>query len=184
MAAEAVGADSAALLFVYGSLMRGQPAHTRMIGCPWQGPATLQGLALHDLGPFPMAVASDDPALRLHGELYAVDAAQLAALDRYEGAPRLYGRQLRSLADGRTVWVYVGRPHQVRHAPLIASGRWSGRRAAASRAGVQAAATSQRPAAASASARVEAASQAMRLFASNLRRTTTAATQPSSTTPL
>lgn len=127
-AAETLGADSAALLFVYGSLMRGQPEHGRMAGCSGQGSAELTGLALHDLGPFPMAVTSDDPQRRLHGELYRVTAGQLAALDRYEGAPRLYERQRRTLADGRAVWVYVGRPRQVRHAPVIDSGRWRGRR--------------------------------------------------------
>ena len=128
MAAETLGVDSAALLFVYGSLMRGQPENGRLAGCSWQGPGELAGLALHDLGPFPMAVPSDDPRHRLHGELYRVNAGQLAALDRYEGAPRLYERQRRSLADGRTAWVYVGRPRQVRHAPVLGDVRWLGRR--------------------------------------------------------
>lgn len=127
MTAEGMAADSAALLFVYGSLMRDQPEHGRMAGCCWLGPAELIGLALHDLGPFPMAVISDDPQRRLHGELYRVSTTRLLALDRYEGAPRLYERQRRPLADGRTAWVYVGRPRQVRHAPLLASGRWLGR---------------------------------------------------------
>ena len=127
MGAETMGADSAALLFVYGSLMRGQASHNRMAGCRWQGQAELTGLALHDLGPFPMAVPSEDPSLRLHGELYAVNDEQLAALDHFEGVPRLYERQRRTLADGRAVWIYVGRPRQVRHVAVMTSGRWCGR---------------------------------------------------------
>jgi hypothetical protein len=28
------------------------------------------------------------------------------------------------LADGRRAWVYLGQPRQVRHAPVLAAGRW------------------------------------------------------------
>lgn len=127
MADEARGADSAALVFVYGTLRRGQPNHPQLRGCASQGEAELSGLALYDLGPFPMAVPADDPAARLQGELYRVNGEQLARLDRFEGAPRLYERQRWQLADGRPVWVYVGRPQQVRHVRCISSGRWRGR---------------------------------------------------------
>ena len=119
--------DSGGLVFVYGSLKRGQGNHGQMEGCSWQGEAELDGLALYDLGPFPMAVASSDPEARLRGELYRVGAEQLARLDRFEGAPRLYERQRWRLRDGREVWVYVGRGHQVRHVRRIPSGCWRGR---------------------------------------------------------
>ena len=127
MADEAVGADSAALVFVYGSLKRGQPHHDQLQGCAWQGMAEVQGLALYDLGPFPMAVACDEAGACLRGELYRVDGPQLCRLDRFEGAPRLYERQRWRLSDGRVVWVYVGRPHQVRHVRRLTSGWWPGR---------------------------------------------------------
>ena len=29
-----------------------------------------------------------------------------------------------SLNDGRQAWVYLGRPRQVRHAPLVVGGSW------------------------------------------------------------
>jgi hypothetical protein len=29
-----------------------------------------------------------------------------------------------SLNDGRRAWVYLGRPRQVRHAPLVVGGSW------------------------------------------------------------
>jgi gamma-glutamylcyclotransferase (GGCT)/AIG2-like uncharacterized protein YtfP len=125
---DASDGDSAALVFVYGSLKRGQPGHHWLNGSRCCGEAWLPGLALYDLGPFPMAVASDDPRACLQGELYRVSAPQLARLDRFEGVPRLYERQLRPLGDGRTAWVYVGRPRQVRHVARIASGVWQGRR--------------------------------------------------------
>ena len=125
MANEGVGADSAALVFVYGSLKRGQVNHGELQGCDWLGEAELSGLALYDLGPFPMAIPAD-PVARLQGEIYRVNPEQLAQLDRFEGVPRLYERQQWRLNDGRSVWVYVGRPHQVRHVRRIASGCWQG----------------------------------------------------------
>jgi gamma-glutamylcyclotransferase (GGCT)/AIG2-like uncharacterized protein YtfP len=111
------------LLFVYGSLKRGQRAHHLLQGLPWLGQAWLPGACLHDLGPFPMAVLGEGS---IQGELYGVSEADLAALDRFEGAPRLYQRHWLSLADGRSAWVYLGRPHQVRHVAPLASGCWLG----------------------------------------------------------
>jgi len=63
---------------------------------------------------------------RIQGELYGVGETDLAALDRYEGAPRLYQRHWLSLEDGRSAWVYLGRAHQVRHVAPLASGCWLG----------------------------------------------------------
>jgi gamma-glutamylcyclotransferase (GGCT)/AIG2-like uncharacterized protein YtfP len=128
-----LSADSAAqtkepeLVFVYGSLMRGRANHRQMAGCRFAGKAILQGLALFDLGPFPMAIASGEPSHLLHGELYRMDSAQLAALDRFEGAPRLYERLRWPLADGRRVWIYLGRPQQVRFVNRLGDGIWRGR---------------------------------------------------------
>jgi len=92
------------LLFVYGSLKRGQRAHHLLQGLPWLGQAWLPGACLHDLGPFPMAVLGE-------GSM---------------GAPRLYQRHWLNLADGRSAWVYLGQPHQVRHVAPLASGCWLG----------------------------------------------------------
>ena len=130
MAAEAENSDSALLVFVYGSLKRGQSHHQVLADGRWQGEARLAGLALYDLGPFPMAVPSEEPHSWLLGEVYAVSAEQLEQLDRFEGVPRLYERQAHALADGRTVWVYVGRARQVRHGRRIPSGCWTGPRSA------------------------------------------------------
>lgn len=126
MAANTENADSAALVFVYGSLKRGQANHHLLKSGHWQGTASLAGLALYDLGPFPMAIANDDATSWLEGELYAVGAQLLERLDHFEGVPRLYERQARTLADGRTVWVYLGRARQVRHVRRIPSGCWTG----------------------------------------------------------
>jgi gamma-glutamylcyclotransferase (GGCT)/AIG2-like uncharacterized protein YtfP len=111
------------LVFVYGTLKRGHGNHHWLAEAPFLWEAELPNVVLHDLGPFPMAVPGEG---LVRGEVYAVDAAGLARLDRLEGYPRLYHRQPLPLADGRTAWVYLGRPHQVRHVSAIADGRWEG----------------------------------------------------------
>jgi len=109
------------LVFVYGTLKSGEKNHHWLEGASFQGEAELNGVVLHDLGPFPMAVVGEGTAI---GEVYAVEGSGLAPLDELEGYPRLYGRQVFSLSDGRRAWVYLGRPRQVRHAPVVAGGLW------------------------------------------------------------
>ncbi len=110
-------------MFVYGTLKRGHGNHHWLAGASFEGEAELPDVVLHDLGPFPMAVAGEGTVI---GEVYRVDAAGLARLDRLEGYPRLYDRRPLPLADGRSAWVYLGRPHQVRHVSAVAGGCWMG----------------------------------------------------------
>ena len=114
-------AEAERLVFVYGTLKRGQPNHHLLASSRFLGLASLTGMQLHDLGPFPMAIPGEGT---IHGEVYGVPRATLPALDRLEGVPRLYGRCRRRLDDGRRVWVYLGRPHQVRHSPALPQGHW------------------------------------------------------------
>jgi gamma-glutamylcyclotransferase (GGCT)/AIG2-like uncharacterized protein YtfP len=109
------------LVFVYGTLKRGEKNHHWLEGASWHGEAELPGVVLHDLGPFPMAVIGAGHAL---GEVYAVEGSGLAKLDELEGYPRLYNRQVMELVDGRRAWVYLGRPRQVRPAPVLRGGVW------------------------------------------------------------
>ncbi|MGA1302424.1 MAG: gamma-glutamylcyclotransferase family protein [Cyanobium sp.] len=109
------------LLFVYGTLKRGQSNHTRLQAARWVGEAILEGACLFDLGPFPMAIAGDG---RIRGELYALPMEALDSIDAFEGAPRLYQRHWRPLTDGRQAWVYLGRPRQVRHSHPLPGGQW------------------------------------------------------------
>jgi len=120
------GADSDPLLFVYGSLKRGMANQEQLQQAAWVGCTRLEGLALYDLGPFPMAIACSEPSSAIEGELYQVTAAVLKQLDRFEGAPRLYQRELHRLNSGEAVWVYVGRARQVRHVKRLSSGNWQG----------------------------------------------------------
>jgi gamma-glutamylcyclotransferase (GGCT)/AIG2-like uncharacterized protein YtfP len=139
------------LVFVYGSLKRGQANHHLLTRARFEGEAQAAGLVLHDLGPFPMAIAADqspaggtctsvgqdmsamgmDAATSadalsdsIEGEVFAVDGETLAQLDRLEGVPRLYQRLLWPLHDGRQAWLYLGQPRQVRYVPALPAGRW------------------------------------------------------------
>ena len=124
------------LVFVYGTLKRGQTHHHLLATARFAGEAQALGLSLHDLGPFPMAIAAAQPetgaetdpeTVPVSGDVFAVDdetLEQLEQLDRLEGVPRLYQRQQLELLDGRRVWIYLGQPHQVRHRPALATGRW------------------------------------------------------------
>ena len=112
-------------VFVYGTLKRGQPNHHWLAGAPCQGLVRLENVLLHDLGPFPMAIHGDGVVV---GELYQIDAEMLASLDRLEGVPRLYQRWRCQPLDSPWAWVYLGRPHQVRHSPVLVDGCWRGSR--------------------------------------------------------
>ena len=59
-------------VFVYGTLKRGHANHRWLATARWDGPAAMEGLQLHDLGPFPMAVRArsvEAAGCLLQGEL-------------------------------------------------------------------------------------------------------------------
>jgi gamma-glutamylcyclotransferase (GGCT)/AIG2-like uncharacterized protein YtfP len=120
------------LVFVYGTLKRGQANHHWLMGAEALGRTRLQGMAMHNVGPYPMAVpmpapateAASDPPPLLHGELYRVDAAGLARLDLLEDVPNEYQRLRRPLVDGQEVWMYAGETEQAAHLPLVPFGDW------------------------------------------------------------
>nr|ART40596.1 L120 [uncultured bacterium] len=123
------------LVFVYGSLRRGQRAHPRLRpAAVCLGRASVSG-RLHDCGCYPAALPSRRPGERVHGELYRLTRPDvLAALDRYEdcdpqaphggeyrrepAAVRLAGRRL-------SAWVYWHNG-PLRGARRIRTGIWRG----------------------------------------------------------
>ena len=73
---------TASHLFVYGTLRSkaGGPMHAWLMrGVRRVAPASIRG-RLYDAGRYPAAVASDDAADRITGELYAIDADAADAL--------------------------------------------------------------------------------------------------------
>jgi gamma-glutamylcyclotransferase (GGCT)/AIG2-like uncharacterized protein YtfP len=108
-------------LFVYGSLMRGEPNH-HVLGSS----AVFLGLArtarryrLLDLGPYPALV--EGGTCSIAGELYEIASSTLRKLDRFEGHPDLYRRASIELDGGGVATGYLaaaaaiasGSPHVV-----------------------------------------------------------------------
>jgi gamma-glutamylcyclotransferase (GGCT)/AIG2-like uncharacterized protein YtfP len=111
------------LMFVYGTLMRGQSAHgllgpdARFVGAGRTEPR----FTLLDMGEYPALV--DGGTTAVHGELYEIDAGLLGALDRYEDVPEMYER--RALAIGQhSALVYVLHQRLAQGFGSIASGDW------------------------------------------------------------
>jgi gamma-glutamylcyclotransferase (GGCT)/AIG2-like uncharacterized protein YtfP len=118
--------EARTLVFVYGTLLAGERNHRHLTGARLVSAATTApAFRLHDLGPFPGLVAGGAHAIV--GEVYAVDEATLAALDRLEDHPRFYRRTSVVLADGACVETYLLTPEQVEGHPVIVSGSWRAR---------------------------------------------------------
>lgn len=101
-------------VFVYGSLRRGLSNH--QILTDMHGAASFVGMArvtgrLRNLGPYPGLYRDGHQLAPVVGEIYLVDAAGLARLDRLEGHPIVYRREtMRARLDDSTetdVMVYV-----------------------------------------------------------------------------
>src|SRR5206468_10058566 len=94
-------------LFLYGTLMRGEPAHRLLAGrVTFVDDGTVVGTLLH-LGKFPGLVAGRG---RVRGEVWRLDAREvLRTLDEYEGYNFERRTITATLASGRRVRVLVYR---------------------------------------------------------------------------
>ena len=81
----------ASIVFVYGTLIRGQRNHRLLADSVFIGSAELDGFAMYDLDYFPGI--QPEEGSRVKGELFKVDEWTLSALDRLEGEGYLYVRQ-------------------------------------------------------------------------------------------
>ena len=76
--------DARELLFVYGSLKRGQPNHAELGAAEFVATAcTVPRFELRVIDGYPALVPG---TRRVRGELYRIATAQLSTLDEFEGA--------------------------------------------------------------------------------------------------
>lgn len=97
------------LVFVYGTLRRGQVNHPLLQGAQALGPArTKEAYALY-LDDFPYLL-EERAVCPIVGELYGVSPAGLKLLDQLEEHPLWYERRVRPVLDQegrvRQAWVY------------------------------------------------------------------------------
>ncbi|TQF11040.1 gamma-glutamylcyclotransferase [Myxococcus llanfairpwllgwyngyllgogerychwyrndrobwllllantysiliogogogochensis] len=116
-------ASTSTRVFVYGTLLSGEPNHRLLRGARLIGPArTRPRFTLHDYGPFPALASGGKHAIE--GEVYEVDALMLAALDRLEGHPRFYERTSIALDGAGRVEAYLFPKGRLADCPIIESGCW------------------------------------------------------------
>ena len=110
---------SPAHIFLYGTLMRGQPAHRVLAGrATFVDDATIAGTLLA-LGRFPGVVAGRG---RVRGEVWRLEAPEvLQTLDDYEGYNFERRTAVATLASGRRVraWLYRYRGPRTRAEKMV-----------------------------------------------------------------
>jgi gamma-glutamylaminecyclotransferase len=113
-------------VFVYGTLLRGEPNHPVLGGCLLVAQArTRSEFTFHSLGGFPgMIRGSDIDHQVVIGEIYEVDRAALDRLDRLEGHPSFYERTEIVLECGSVVQTYLLARDRFGNEPRILSGSW------------------------------------------------------------
>lgn len=113
-------------VFVYGTLKTGGPLWGHHLRPRIGVLDSLAGWDLYNMGHYPAIVPTEDTGHWVHGEVfYDVPPELIEQLDRAEGVPDLYTRQRHVTTGGRTVWVYVMAPDQVRGKKRLPSGRWT-----------------------------------------------------------
>jgi gamma-glutamylaminecyclotransferase len=115
-------------LFVYGTLLSGEPEHARLSGADRVGEARTEPIFhLFDLGPYPAMVLGGTTAVA--GEVYLVDASKMRELDVFEEVPIMFQRVRVRLEDGALADAYVMESDRVQGKRRIAHGDWRKRMA-------------------------------------------------------
>ena len=103
---------SSQLLFVYGTLKRGQSANHMLADAQFVRPAETEPVyRLVDLGTHPGLIPASEAGKAIRGELWNIDIRHFPALDAYEGAPTEYGRrdiQIRDCDEPVIAYFFLG----------------------------------------------------------------------------
>lgn len=110
-------------VFVYGTLLSGEPNHPLLREARFDGQTTTKPeFTMLNLRAFPGIVSGGKTAIA--GECYKVDADTLLRLDRLEGHPSFYRRQQIELSDGRKAYTYILPGDYAQRCERIESGDW------------------------------------------------------------
>lgn len=122
-------------VFVYGTLKEGHYNHERHLGtdrdgkkiATYLGQAEVAGFLLKHLGAFPAAIQTSNKDWKITGEVYLTKMGHLLrGLDRLEGYPHLYNRQLVETSYG-PAWIYFQSRSMLKTGDdFIPSGIWLG----------------------------------------------------------
>ncbi len=110
-------------LFVYGTLLEGQPGHGLLGGAALAGVASTEpAFELVDLGPYAALVPGGSTSVV--GELYEIDLETRARIDRERQVPLLFERIRIRLSDGSDAEAYVMGTDKVRGRRRLRHGDW------------------------------------------------------------
>jgi gamma-glutamylcyclotransferase (GGCT)/AIG2-like uncharacterized protein YtfP len=122
------------LVFVYGTLKKGQRNHHLLKDADYFGKATTtKPYWMYSTGEYPVCMNRSDGGTLISGELYECNDLTLSHLDMLEAHPDLFKRELTviDMADkGTTVsaWMYFGTPTAWNAArdglPTVPAGVW------------------------------------------------------------
>lgn len=100
------------LLFVYGTLKRGERNHRLIADQRFVGKAvTAASYRVYDLGPYPGLVRVDVTGMNVSGQLWEVSDCCLDELDDFEGVPDLFDRrrvEIEHTAEPVMAYFWVG----------------------------------------------------------------------------
>lgn len=121
-----MAADPVERLFVYGTLMQGEPGHGVLEGARFVGDARTQPrYTLVELGVH--AGLLDEGSAAIAGELYELDRRGMLACDKHCDHPARFHRAPVELADGTRAYAYFVHADQARARRRLHGGDWRAR---------------------------------------------------------
>ena len=108
-AASAPAAEGKIKVFVYGTLRRGELRNRVLQSSEFLGDTkTAPIFTMLHLGAYPGVIKRGETPII--GELYSIDESTLRDLDRIEGHPTFYKREVVGLDNGESAWMYLLAP--------------------------------------------------------------------------